>query len=496
VRIAARAKSATFKISSSLIRVTEKVQLNASLGDGRSGGVALGNDSLSTELTLVPLQPADLECSPVQIMAGRTLTCRARLNSSGFSEQVDLSVSSSSPAINVPGIVPVRPGRSMVSFRASSSESAGQQSATLTVGLNGGQASSAVSIVTSQGPIIKVESPQVVSVGKKLTFDVTAKDPNDLPVTLSATGLPNGANFDAKSGRFTWTPVEAQVGSHPVTFEARNSADAISRKVVTIEVILGTMKIFTLTNAASSSGDFACSPGSLATLWGVGFTDGSAERARSFPLPTTLNGLRVEMNDRPSRLLYVGPRQINLQCPSLPAGTRLSITVKRLDSGESATWSAPGVSMRDAAPAIFSLDGSGTGQGLVIIGNTPKLAMLPTPDIDGQAAEPGDHLVIYANGLGLVDNEIEPGEPASTSPLSRVVGTVRVKVGDVFTPVTFAGLAPDTAGVYQVNIVLSDAVPSGTEVPVVLEVQLPDGTILQSNVVTIAIQDGTPRFSE
>jgi uncharacterized protein (TIGR03437 family) len=69
-------------------------------------------------------------------------------------------------------------------------------------------------------------------------------------------------------------------------------------------------------------------------------------------------------------------------------------------------------------------------------------------------------------------------------------------VGDVLLPVTFAGLAPDTAGVYQVNLVLTDNVPTGPEVPLSLEVQLPDGTMVQSNVVTIAIQDGAPRFGE
>ena len=46
-------------------------------------------------------------------------------------------------------------------------------------------------------------------------FTVTAGDPNDVPangVTLSATGLPAGATFDAGHGVFAWTPSEAQAG--------------------------------------------------------------------------------------------------------------------------------------------------------------------------------------------------------------------------------------------------------------------------------------------
>jgi uncharacterized protein (TIGR03437 family) len=344
-----------------------------------------------------------------------------------------------------------------------------------------------------------VDSPQVISVGKELTFEVTADDPNDLPVTLSASDLPQGATFDAATGKFNWTPGESQAGTHQVTFTATNTANATAQKLVTIEVITGTMKIFSFTNAASSSGDNPCSRGSLATVWGVGFTDGSSERARTFPLPTTLNDVKVSVNGRPSRLLYVGPKQINLQCPSLATGTKLAVTVENTDTKQTANWNAPSASMKEASPAVFSLDGSGTGQGLVIIANTPKIAMLPNPNIDAEAAqpaEPGDNLVIYANGLGLVDHEVPDGEPAASSPLSQVIATVRVKVGDAFMPVTFAGLAPSMAGVYQVNTVLSEIVNLGPEVPLSLEVQLPDGTVLQSNVVTIAIQDGAPRFSE
>jgi uncharacterized protein (TIGR03437 family) len=498
VRVSSRSTLARFKIFSPLIENEETAQLTASLGSAPTldAGVALAVGTVTTQLELVPLQPTDLSCTPVQVKAGTAFTCRATLNSSSFSRNVSLLVKSSSGDVRVPGNLSLRAGRSSASFRASTSDSSSQQSATVKVDLNGGEASSVVSILSNAGPSINVENPQVTSVGKALAFNVTAKDPNDLPVTLSASDVPAGANFNAQSGKFSWTPGEAHVGTHLVTFKARNSVDAMSEKVVTIDVIHGTMKIYGFTNAASSRGDSPCSPGSLATLWGVGFTDGSSQRAQSFPLPTKLNQVQVELNGVKARLLFVGARQVNLQCPFLRAGESLSIQLERTDTGETADWSAPGVAMQEASPAIFSLDGSGTGQGLVIVGSSSKVAMFPTADLDGQAAEPGDQLVIFANGLGLVDNEIAAGEPATASPLSQVVATVRVKVGDVFLPVSFAGLAPDLAGVYQVNAILSDAVPTGPEIPVSLEVTLPDGTVLESNIVTIAIQAGEPHFSE
>jgi uncharacterized protein (TIGR03437 family) len=500
IRIASKSRSASFKASSDLVTTPESVQLTATMGSASPAAAPVAAaSSVATTLTLVPLRPTALSCLPLQIKAGKTLTCEAKVNSSGFSDRVNLNLTSNSPDVNVPDTVPLRPGRSSVSFRAWVDESADQQSATLVAALFGGQASSTVSIITAQSPVIKVDSPQVISVGKKLTFEVEAWDPNDLPLTLSAENLPQGATFDGPTGKFNWTPSESQVGTHQVNFIAKNTANAVAEKLVTIEVITGTMKIFSFTNAASSSGDYPCSPRSLATVWGVGFTDGSSERARTFPLPTSLNDVEVDINGRPARLLYVGPKQINLQCPSLPAGTKLAVTVENTATKQTASWNAATASMKEASPAVFSLDGSGTGQGLVIIANTPKIAMLPNPNMDAEAAqpaEPGDHLVIYANGLGLVDHEVPDGEPAAASPLSQVLATVRVKVGDTLLPVTFAGLAPSMAGVYQVNTILSELVPFGPEVPLSLEVQLPDGTVLQSNVVTIAIQDGAPRFAE
>ena len=499
VRVPSRSTLARFKISSPLIETEESVQLTASLGNGpnlSTAAVALAAGTATTQLDLIPLQPTDLSCTPVQVKAGTAFTCRATLNSSSFSRNVSLLVKSSTGDVRVPSSLSLRAGRSSASFRASTSESSSQQSATVEVDLNGGKASSTVSVLNSAGPNISVENPQVTSVGATLSFNVTAEDPNGLPVTLSASDVPPGANFAPPNGKFTWTPSDAYIGTHLVTFKAKNSVNATSQKVVTIDVIRGTMKIYGFTNSASSRGDSPCSPGSLATLWGVGFTDGSRERAHGFPLPTELGGVKVAVNSSDARLLFVGSRQINLQCPSLRPGEALSITVERTDTGETASWSAPGVTMQEASPAIFSLDGSGTGQGLVIVGSSAKVAMFPTADLDGQAAEPGDQLVIYANGLGLVDNEVDPGEPAASSPLSQVVATVQVKVGDVLLPVSFAGLAPDTAGVYQVNAVLSDAVPTGPEIPVSLVVTLPDGTVLESNIVTIAIQEGAPHFTE
>ena len=144
--------------------------------------------------------------------------------------------------------------------------------------------------------------------------------------------------------------------------------------------------------------------------------------------------------------------------------------------------------MGEATPGIFSLDGSGSGQGAITIANTAVFAMTANPTFKGRPARPGDYLAIFATGLGPVDNEVPAGEPASADPLSQLLSETRAKVGDIFVEVTFSGLAPGLAGLFQVNIHLPSFAPLGFNVPVKLLIPLRDGNVLESNEVTIAIQ--------
>lgn len=61
-------------------------------------------------------------------------------------------------------------------------------------------------------PVVAVPATQTIDEGTLLTFIINWTDP-DIPaniVTLSASNLPEGATFDPATGRFSWTPLEAQ----------------------------------------------------------------------------------------------------------------------------------------------------------------------------------------------------------------------------------------------------------------------------------------------
>jgi hypothetical protein len=76
--------------------------------------------------------------------------------------------------------------------------------------------------------------------GQELAFDVSARSATGLPLTLGATGLPAGADFDNHgngTGTFRWTPGIDQIGRVAVTFTASDGQGGSDASVTTIEVI-------------------------------------------------------------------------------------------------------------------------------------------------------------------------------------------------------------------------------------------------------------------
>ncbi len=96
----------------------------------------------------------------------------------------------------------------------------------------------------NQRPTVSDPGSQTVNEGEELTFDVTGTDPdtcdNDI-VTLSASGLPSGSNFDQTSGNpangtFSWTPGYDDAGVYYVTFIATDNHNPILADTVEVQI--------------------------------------------------------------------------------------------------------------------------------------------------------------------------------------------------------------------------------------------------------------------
>ena len=213
-----------------------------------------------------------------------------------------------------------------------------------------------------------------------------------------------------------------------------------------------------------NAGDYAASvaPGSIATVFGS-FPGVAAAGAQALPLPKTLSGLSLEFGGMAAPLFYASSGQINVQVPWELAG-QTQVTLAGALSGQSSA--AQTVSLAPFAPAIFTMDGSGGGQGAILdVGY--RLVDSSHP------ASPGDAVQIFCTGLGAVTNQPATGHPAPGDVLARTTATPTVTVNGASAQVAFSGLVPGLVGAYQVNFqVPGSAASQGSAqaVPVVISI--------------------------
>jgi uncharacterized protein (TIGR03437 family) len=130
----------------------------------------------------------------------------------------------------------------------------------------------------------------------------------------------------------------------------------------------------------------------------------------------------------------------------------------------------------NAAPGVFTLDSTGTGQA-VAINRDGSLNGPTNPDAAGS------YVSVYFTGGGITD---PPGLTGSVDDLvvANLALTATATVGGVAGTVTFAGPAPGfVGGVNEINILLSSNTPSGAE-PLVITV----GGQSSSATATIGVQ--------
>ncbi|HVW11003.1 MAG TPA: protease pro-enzyme activation domain-containing protein [Bryobacteraceae bacterium] len=194
----------------------------------------------------------------------------------------------------------------------------------------------------------------------------------------------------------------------------------------------------------SLSGTAAVAPGSLVSIYGSQLAS-SAVPAVGLPLAYSLGGVSVTVNGWPAPLLYVSPGQINIQVPyEAGAGPGvIGVNNNGLIGGFAFQTSA-------AAPGIYAWNGS----------------VYP-----GSTAVKGGYATMYVTGAGELNQALATGVAASGSALALPGPRlpVNVTVGGLPALVQFAGAAPGTVGLIQVNFIVPKDVDAGVQ-PVVITV--------------------------
>ena len=226
-----------------------------------------------------------------------------------------------------------------------------------------------------------------------------------------------------------------------------------------------------LVSAASYQAPVA--PGSIASVFGSFFV--SSLGATQSPLPASLSGLSLQFDfGPPAPLFFASAGQVNFQVPwelAFQSQVNLAATL----NGQ--TGAAQTVNLAPFAPAIFTINATGSGQGAILDASN-HLVDASNP------ASPGSTVVqIFCTGLGAVSNQPQTGSPAPLSPLAYTGVIPTVTIGGVPAGVSFSGLAPGYVGLYQVNALLPAGLEPGSAVPVVISMEG-----ISSNTVTIAVK--------
>ena len=453
--------SVQFTAASTLVDVDTSAVVTASFS----------GSSQTITLTVIGVRPTTLTCSPLSLSAGGSATCTVQLNRAPQTKALTLLLASSSASITVPQSLSTKNQQTQYGFTARAAKFAAPGPVQLSATYLTSVASANVTVLAPAAPALAAPTKTTTTVGTAVSITAQAVDLSGLNVNLSAGNLPNGASFTVASGSTTspatagvsgviqWIPSADQVGTYTVKLGAQSAAGTTSQNVV-IQVTAQVPQIAAVVNAASLSTQQVCSPGSLAVIQGS-----------ALQIPPSSSGepagqTNVTVNGNPAEVMNASATQITIRCPENSSSQKLTLQV----SNRFGASNSVKITVQDAAPGIFTLDGSGTGQGVVYVNRTTDLAALPDPSFASQAAAPGDTLTLLMTGL--------PDGPSAPS-------VARVTIGQIATEVLAAADVPQFPGFQMLTVRVPQSVPVGDSIPVQVFSQ---GRSVESNTVTVAIE--------
>jgi uncharacterized protein (TIGR03437 family) len=184
--------------------------------------------------------------------------------------------------------------------------------------------------------------------------------------------------------------------------------------------------------------------------------DGSAGQAASVPLPNSLAGTQVLLENQPVPILYASGSQINVQ---VPYETNVNVPQHLVVQRSGAVSAAFAIQVASVQPAIFIQNAA--GQGAIVNSATNVVATPANPVKAGT-----DVITIYCTGLGPTNPSVATGA-AATAPSYITTQGITATIGGQNATLYYAGLTPSFPGLYQINALVPAGV-SGDAVPVVV----------------------------
>ena len=327
-----------------------------------------------------------------------------------------------------------------------------------------------ISTVSGQNQILaagEISDPLIVQLNEvgdqpASSVNVTFSGPEFVvlhPVGLGDPGNPLVQKTDAagQAGVRVELPVATaallEAGGGSDQFARTISIVATSGGALSTTFVLGTIgrpPVFEpggLVNAATFQPGIV--PGSLATLFGVGLSEGISG-TELVGGATSFNGTTIRIGGIAAPLLSITgspAEQVNLQIPfELSSGQTTTIEVE--NNGTRKTVS--GVPVFSTQPGIFEIPVAGGGTvGAVIHATSGQLVSEQSP------AKRGDIVSMFLTGGGALSQSVGTGV-LGPIPAPVMIESVVVGVDDKGSEVLFAGYAPGFLGLYQINFKISE----------------------------------------
>jgi len=193
-------------------------------------------------------------------------------------------------------------------------------------------------------------------------------------------------------------------------------------------------------------------------------------------LPTSLDGVRVNVNGKPAFVYYVSPQQLNVLSPADDTTGEVPVEVVTPQG-----TSLP-VSARKAfySPAFFMYSGSTVVIGVAADGTLiAKAGFLP--GVTTRPAAPGEVIMLFGTGFGLTNPPLPPDSVVTQA--APLAAKVIVRIGGIQVPdadITYAGQVG--SGLCQFNVKIPSSLPDGDHA---LVAEVGGQTSLASGVLSV-----------
>ena len=273
----------------------------------------------------------------------------------------------------------------------------------------------------------------------------------------------------------------------PTTVTVRAASVADSQRFATATITLSPpvgpsspqISIEGVTNAASfrtATDQGGVSPGQLVTFFGQDMGPAQLAGLRldgAGLVANSLAGTRVLFDGTAAPLIYTSATQLAAVVPYAVEGRATTQVQVEYEGRRSNTIALPVI---NAAPALFTADSSGRGQGAILNQNG-------TLNAATNQADRGSVVVLYLTGEGATNPNGVDGKP-NASPAPQPKLPVTVSIGGIDAQILYAGGAPGlVAGVMQINVRIPQSVQSG-QLPIIVNV----GSASSRPNVTVAVQ--------